>query len=477
MPLAVLTALLFAVGLYFAFFNSPADYQMGDTVRIMYVHVPNAWLSQFVYGVMAVAALGTLVWRHPLADVAQQGGGAARRDLHRARALHRLALGPPDLGHVLGMGRAHDLDARPAASSISASSRCGAPSTTSCAPARIVAIVTLVGAVNIPIIKFSVDWWNTLHQPASVFTASAARSMPGSILTPLLRDDPRLHAAVPRRCTSSRMRTEILRRRAETLSRQAARQGRAMIDLGPHAVFIVWAYAGVAVLSPALIAWVVAGTRGGSRRGSPRSRRRASAAARPATGRLTPHPAASSCRSSLLVGLVAVFAMNIDRDPGLVRSVLIDKPAPAFALPAVDGLGVPGFDTAALKGEVTVVNVFASWCIPCRDEHPLLEALKAADRRPARSASTRRTRRRTRAAFLAELGNPYDAIGADANGRVSIDWGVYGVPETFVVDADGHHHASSMSARSWPKRSSGGDPGDREGSVGQLSGTGGTSRR
>ena len=71
-PLAGFTVLVFAIGLWFAFYNSPADYQMGDTVRIMYIHVPNAWLSQFVYGVMFVAALGTLVWRHPLADVAQK---------------------------------------------------------------------------------------------------------------------------------------------------------------------------------------------------------------------------------------------------------------------------------------------------------------------------------------------------------------------------------------------------------------------
>src|SRR5690606_3375431 len=77
-----------------------------------------------------------------------------------------------------------------------------------------------------------------------------------------------------------------------------------------------------------------------------------------------------------LVALVAVFALSINRDPNLVRSVLIDKPAPAFTMPEVPELGVPGFDTAALKGEVTVVNVFASWCIPCRDEHPLLVALK-----------------------------------------------------------------------------------------------------
>jgi len=72
LPLGAVTVLAFAAGLWFTFFNSPADYQMGDTVRIMYIHVPNAWLSQFVYGVMFVAALGTLVWRHPLADVAQK---------------------------------------------------------------------------------------------------------------------------------------------------------------------------------------------------------------------------------------------------------------------------------------------------------------------------------------------------------------------------------------------------------------------
>src|SRR5690606_26993926 len=72
LPVAVLTALLFAAGLWFAFFNSPADYQMGDTVRIMYIHVPNAWLSQFVYVVMSVSAIGTLVWRHPMADVSMK---------------------------------------------------------------------------------------------------------------------------------------------------------------------------------------------------------------------------------------------------------------------------------------------------------------------------------------------------------------------------------------------------------------------
>jgi cytochrome c biogenesis protein CcmG/thiol:disulfide interchange protein DsbE len=137
-----------------------------------------------------------------------------------------------------------------------------------------------------------------------------------------------------------------------------------------------------------------------------------------------------------LVALVAVFAVSINRDPSLIPSVLIDKPAPQFALAQVEGLGVPGFDTAALNGEVTVVNVFASWCIPCRDEHPLLTALKAETNVRLYGINQKDAPENARA-FLAALGNPYDAIGADTNGRASIDWGVYGVPETFLVDAEG----------------------------------------
>lgn len=137
-----------------------------------------------------------------------------------------------------------------------------------------------------------------------------------------------------------------------------------------------------------------------------------------------------------LVALIAVFGMSMNRDPNLIRSVLIDKPAPAFAMAPVPDLGVPGFDTAALTGEVTVVNVFASWCIPCRDEHPLLVGLKA--QTGVRLYGINQSDAPENAlAFLAELGNPYDAVGMDRDRRVSIDWGVYGVPETFVVDAEG----------------------------------------
>ncbi len=137
-----------------------------------------------------------------------------------------------------------------------------------------------------------------------------------------------------------------------------------------------------------------------------------------------------------LIALVAVFATSMDRDPGLVRSVLIDKPAPSFVMPAVPELGVPGFGTAELTGAVTVVNVFASWCIPCRDEHPLLVALKDVSGVRLFGINQADAPENARA-FLQELGNPYDAVGADRDRRISIDWGVYGVPETFVVDAQG----------------------------------------
>ena len=137
-----------------------------------------------------------------------------------------------------------------------------------------------------------------------------------------------------------------------------------------------------------------------------------------------------------LIALVAVFASTIDRDPGLVRSVLIDKPAPPIELAAVEGLAVPGFSTADLRGQPTIVNVFASWCIPCRDEHPLLEALKAETGVRLFGINQADAPENARA-FLEELGNPYDAVGADRDRRASIDGGVYGVPETFIVDADG----------------------------------------
>lgn len=155
----------------------------------------------------------------------------------------------------------------------------------------------------------------------------------------------------------------------------------------------------------------------------------------------------------LLVALVAIFALNMDRDPALVRSVLIDKPAPSIALPAVEPTGVPALSNDLLKGRVSVVNVFASWCVPCRAEHPFLEKLKTATGAQMLGINQKDAPENA-AKFLAELGNPYDAIGADADGRVSIDWGVYGVPETFVVNPAGtitYKHVGPIDAQSLPE--------------------------
>ena len=171
---------------------------------------------------------------------------------------------------------------------------------------------------------------------------------------------------------------------------------RRMIDLGPHAVFIIWAYVGVALGDRRADRLdVVCDVAPRRRRGSRRSRRRASAAARP-DRRVDPHRCCSPCRWWRWSALVAVFAAQ-PRPRPRPRPLGADRQAGArhSPWPRSPDLGVPGFDTAALKGEVTVVNVFASWCIPCRDEHPLLMALKAADRRaPLRHQPERRARKR-----------------------------------------------------------------------------------
>lgn len=154
-------------------------------------------------------------------------------------------------------------------------------------------------------------------------------------------------------------------------------------------------------------------------------------------------------------GLVSVFASQMGRDTSFVPSVLIDRPVPLFALAALDGHDQPGFSNTDLVGEgVSVVNVFASWCVPCRVEHPfLMDLAQRGDVTiyginyddPAPSAR----------AFLAELGNPYDAVGADRDRRVGIEWGVYGVPETFVVSPQGiitYKHVGPLSARSYAEQ-------------------------
>jgi heme exporter protein C len=207
------TVIAFMVGIALAF-AAPDDYQQGATVKIMFVHVPAAWLGSFIWAVMSIAALGTLVWRHPLADVAAKTAapiGAAFTFLclfagsmwgrpmwgtywvWDARLTSVLVLFLMYLG-LIALWRAVEDPSR---------------------AARAAAILTLVGAINLPIIKFSVDWWNTLHQPASVMRLGGPTIHP-AILTPLLVMTlaftllfMTLHLAA--------MRNEILRRRVRTL--------------------------------------------------------------------------------------------------------------------------------------------------------------------------------------------------------------------------------------------------------------------
>jgi cytochrome c biogenesis protein CcmG/thiol:disulfide interchange protein DsbE len=140
------------------------------------------------------------------------------------------------------------------------------------------------------------------------------------------------------------------------------------------------------------------------------------------------------------------LAVGLTRDPGTLPSALLDRPVPAFELPALEG--GDGLSSADLKGRVSLVNVFASWCVPCRVEHPVLMRL-AEEGVPIFGINYKDPPDQAQA-WLAELGDPFEKIGADHNGRVGIEWGVYGVPETFVVDAEGrirHRHVGPIQAR------------------------------
>jgi cytochrome c biogenesis protein CcmG/thiol:disulfide interchange protein DsbE len=146
-----------------------------------------------------------------------------------------------------------------------------------------------------------------------------------------------------------------------------------------------------------------------------------------------------------LIAFVALAALFYGRlfsgDPSRIPSALIGRPAPALDLPPLDGLArdgqpVPGLTSAGLKGEVTVLNVFASWCVPCRDEHPFLVELSKMPGFRLVGLNYKDEAENARR-FLGRFGNPYAAVGVDAGGRAAIDWGVYGVPETFVIGRDG----------------------------------------
>ncbi|MBX9617643.1 MAG: heme ABC transporter permease [Hyphomicrobiales bacterium] len=227
--LSVATIILLVSGLYAAFFIAPPDYQQGETVRVMFIHVPSAWLSLAIYTMMAIAALGTLVWRHPLADVTIK----AAAPLGAVFALICLVTG--SLWGRPMWGTWWVWDARltsmfvlflmyagiiALAQAIEEPTRAG----------KAVAILVLVGFVNIPIVKFSVDWWNTLHQGASVFRAGGPTLDP-SILWPLLL------MALALSCLFAvmqllAMKAEIARRRARTLAILAASRPASRATIG-----------------------------------------------------------------------------------------------------------------------------------------------------------------------------------------------------------------------------------------------------
>ena len=142
------------------------------------------------------------------------------------------------------------------------------------------------------------------------------------------------------------------------------------------------------------------------------------------------------------LALAGLFYMRLGADTQSLPSALIGRPAPQFVLPELPGSGQPGFTGDDLrKGSVTIVNIFASWCGPCRDEHPYLMKLAADDGLKSKGVRIAGLAYKDDPAqslrFLKDLGNPYSRIGVDRNGRAGVEWGVYGVPETFVVKGDG----------------------------------------
>lgn len=155
----------------------------------------------------------------------------------------------------------------------------------------------------------------------------------------------------------------------------------------------------------------------------------------------------------VFIGLVVVFGAGLSLNPREVPSPLINKPAPEFSLPA---LSDPAKQVSRqdLQGGITLFNVWASWCVACREEHPLLVELARQGTVPIYGLNYKDTRAAAQA-WLARLGNPYVDSAFDEKGRVGIDWGVYGVPETFLVDRSGmirYKHIGPITPEAWEQK-------------------------
>jgi cytochrome c biogenesis protein CcmG/thiol:disulfide interchange protein DsbE len=150
----------------------------------------------------------------------------------------------------------------------------------------------------------------------------------------------------------------------------------------------------------------------------------------------------------LFLGMAVLFGIGLTLNPRDIPSPLIGKPVPVFDLPAVKGREL-GLSSAALQDEVSLVNVFASWCTACREEHPLFMELRKSGIVPIHGLNYK-DKPDDAAKWLDELGDPYTRTGADINGRIGIEWGVYGVPETFVIDRHGriaYKHIGALTPR------------------------------
>lgn len=212
-----MTVVLFAVGLYWALFASPPDFRQGETVRIMYIHVPAAWLALMGYGLIAISSIGSLVWRHPLADVSAK----AAAPIGAAFTLQALVTG--SLWGKPMWGTYWQWDARMTSVLVLFFLYLGLIALWNAIDdhvkaSRAAAILGIVGAINIPVIKFSVDWWKTLHQPASVFRLDGPTLDP-SLLWPLLVMA-LAYTALFFALHMMGMRNEILRRRVASLRMQ-----------------------------------------------------------------------------------------------------------------------------------------------------------------------------------------------------------------------------------------------------------------
>lgn len=220
-PIWIATAVAFAIGLYMSLVTAPADYQQGETVRIMYVHVPSAWLAMFGYLMIAASGFGLLVFRHPLADVSAKAAAPI------GAAFTLLALVTGSLWGKPTWGTYWYWDARLTSVLILFFMYLGLIALRSslddeALAAKLTAILGLVGVVILPVIKFSVDWWNTLHQGASVLTLNGPKIHP-SLLKPLLVSAIALGLLFLTLHLKA-MQNELLRRRVKAMQMTAAQR-------------------------------------------------------------------------------------------------------------------------------------------------------------------------------------------------------------------------------------------------------------